>query len=238
MHDKKFIAFFCNNFFTNFQKKSILNFQLFYMGWKKCVFMYITSIDTNQYNVSMGKNNFWKRLGQKILDQVPEHVVKDGKKSKEHWDKFRNVTSNPMWNRGITGVTAVVTQPAIDYYNHRVDDETRTVSRNRTFSKIVAGTLVGMFVVRGPVYKLVEKMTNPFGKTKFSKALLPKKLTADMLKNVNDIKNYRSALSMFIALLVMCYTNFKLDAPLTNYFTNRLNERSKLNIKGEEAKSV
>ena len=67
--------------------------------------------------------------------------------------------SNPAKNRLIMGATALLTQPAIDYYNHRVDDETRTVSRNRTIAKILAGTTVGI-AVRGSCYKLVEKMTN------------------------------------------------------------------------------
>jgi hypothetical protein len=124
------------------------------------------------------------------------------------------------------GATALLTQPTIDYYNHRVDDETRTVSRNRTVAKIVAGTLVGMFVVRGPVYKLVEKMTNVKGTGKWSKALIPNEILQEISGNETYLKNYRSTLSMVIALVAMSITNFVLDAPLTIFFTNLLNEKS------------
>lgn len=199
--------------------------------------MNITSIDTNRYNVSM-QGNWWKKVGQKVLDRIPERAVKDGgKNSKDKWDKIRYILADPMWNRGIVGATALITQPAIDYYNHRVDDETRTVSRNRTIAKIIAGTLVGMFVVRGPVYQLVRKMTRPFGLSKFSTLLLPKKYKLDLMSNPNKLENYRKALSMLLALVAMSYTNFKLDAPLTNYLTNRLNEKSKVKSAREEVKN-
>lgn len=179
-------------------------------------------------NISMqGKNPNWiKRAGQKLFDMIPSHTSKEGKKSVQNWDKLTYITSDPMWNRGIMGATAILSQPAIDYYNHRVDDETRTVSRNRTISKIIAGTLVGMFVVRGPVYKMVEKMTNIHGNSKYSKWLIPKDYIKELAKNTTHLKNYRSTLAMMIALGAMCITNFVLDAPLTIIFTNLLNEKS------------
>ena len=190
--------------------------------------MYINSVNNNDYNVSMqGKYPKWlRRVGQWFLDKSPSHTSKESEKSVENWNKWTYVTSDPMWNRGIMGATALLTQPTIDYYNHRVDDETRTVSRNRTIAKIVAGTLVGMFVVRGPVYKLVEKMTNPFGKGKYSKALIPKKYLEELAKNETYLKNHRATLAMTLALIAMCVTNFVLDAPLTIFFTNLLNEKS------------
>jgi len=127
------------------------------------------------------------------------------------------------------GATALLTQPTIDYYNHRVDDETRTVSKNRTIAKIVAGTLVGMFVVRGPIHKIVKKMTNPLGNGKYSKALLPVKYLEELAKNETYLKNYRATLAMILALCAMSITNFILDAPLTIFFTNLLNEKSGVN---------
>lgn len=199
--------------------------------------MYINSVNNNDYNVSMqGKYPKWlRRAGQWLLDKSPSHTSKESEKSIENWNKWTYVTSDPMWNRGIMGVTALLTQPTIDYYNHRVDDETRTVSRNRTIAKIVAGTLVGMFVVRGPVYKLVEKMTNPLGKGKYSKALIPKKYIEELAKNETYLKNHRATLAMALALGVMCVTNFVLDAPLTIFFTNLLNEKSGI-INNSESK--
>ena len=147
-----------------------------------------------------------------------------------------------MWNRGIMGATALISQPTIDYYNHRVDDETRTVSRNRTIAKIIAGSLVGMFVVRGPVRNLVKRMTNPFGNSKLSKLLIPKKYIQELMQNKDYLENYRDALSMLLALIAMCYTNFKLDAPFTNYLTNKFNQKSsnksKIKEENNEAKFV
>lgn len=185
----------------------------------------------NNYNISMyGKNpNWFKRVEQKILDKIPSHTSKESKKSVKNWDKTTHWTSHPMWNRGIMGATALLTQPTIDYYNHRVDDETRTVSKNRTIAKIVAGTLVGMFVVRGPIHKIVKKMTNPLGNGKYSKALLPVKYLEELAKNETYLKNYRATLAMILALCAMSITNFILDAPLTIFFTNLLNEKSGVN---------
>ena len=193
--------------------------------------MNIDSVNYN-YNVSMqGKTLNWckkqcKRAGQWFLDMSPSHTTNDTGNSPDKWNKITNICSNPMWNRGIMGVTALATQPAIDYYNHRVDDETRTVSRNRTISKIVAGTLVGMFVVRGPIYKAVEKMTDLKGTKSYSKALLPKAFLKEMAEHENYVKNYRSAIAMALALVAMSITNFVLDAPLTTFFTNYLNKKS------------
>lgn len=195
--------------------------------------MNITPVSNNN-NISMqGKNNpNWfkrqiRRVGQKLLDMSPSHTSKDERDTVSRWTKINNWVSHPMWNRGIMGATALLTQPTIDYYNHRVDDETRTVSRNRTIAKIIAGTLVGMFVVRGPVHKVVKKMTDVNGKKIYSKWLLPKKYIKRLKENKDELTNYRSTLAMLMALIGMCYTNFALDAPLTTILTNLLNKKSK-----------
>ena len=117
---------------------------------------------------------------------------------------------------------------AIDYYNHRVDEETRTVSRNRTIAKILAGTAVGA-LVRGSCFKLIEKTTDIKSKKKFGKSLLPadKDLLKEFSKFAEKLSNYRNALSTFAAIVVMCFTNFLLDAPLTAILTNKFNAKSK-----------
>ena len=194
--------------------------------------MNITPVNSN--NVSMqgnNKNPNWfkrqiRRVGQKLLDMSPSHTSKDNRETIKKWDKTKDWVSHPMWNRGIMGVTALLTQPSIDYYNHRVDDETRTVSRNRTIAKIIAGTLVGMFVVRGPVHKIVEKMTDISGSKKYSKWLLPKMFIQQLKNNKGALNNYKYTLAMLMALLAMCITNFVLDAPLTILLTNIFNEKS------------
>lgn len=198
--------------------------------------MNISPVSNN--NVSMqGKNSpNWlkrqiRRVGQKILDMSPSHTSKDDRSTRKKWDRTKDWVSHPMWNRGIMGATALLTQPTIDYYNHRVDDETRTVSRNRTIAKIIAGTLVGMFVVRGPVHKVVEKMTDLNGKKKYSLWLVPKDFINMLRKDESALKNYRSTLAMLLALFGMCYTNFALDAPLTTILTNIFNKKSGINNK-------
>ena len=97
---------------------------------------------------------------------------------------------------------------------------------DRIMHKIIAGTGVGMFVVRGPIYKAIVNMTNVNGKSRLSKALLPKSHLLEITKNEKFLKNYRSALSMSIALLAMSVTNFVLDAPLTVCLTNMFNDKT------------
>lgn len=189
----------------------------------------------NSYNVSM-HGNWWRKPVQRIFNALPEYTQKESEKSVDSWNKFNKLISDPMTNRGIIGATAVITQPVIDYYNHKVDEETRVVSRNRTLAKIAAGTLVGMFVVRGPIYKMVEKMTDVSGTSKFSTALLPKAFINEMQTYVKRLHNYRSAVSMGLALAAMTITNFALDAPLTKIFTNHLNKRC--GIKTPESKDA
>ena len=68
-------------------------------------------------------------------------------------------------------------------------------------------------------------MTNIESKTKTAKALLPKRFLGEIAKNEKFLKNYRSALSSGLAILAMCVTNFVLDAPLTVFLTNKLNDK-------------
>ena len=188
--------------------------------------MYVQNI-TNNIAFQGGSGDLWKRVVQWLLDTTPEITLKEGKKAGATAKKLESEISKPHVNRLIMGTTAMVTQPFIDYHNHNVDEETRSVARNRTIAKIIAGTGVGIGV-RKLCYDATQKMTDINGVKKYSKALLPEK---SFLKNfVNTEKklgNYRNALSTAIAILVMCFaTNFLLDAPLTTYFTNRLNERT------------
>ena len=193
-------------------------------------------------NIQPGQNNnismqgkrwerFTDKIMQKTLDLFPEHTAKESARKLEKWNNFDNWVSRPDINRGVMGATALVTQPFIDASNHKVDEETRKVSICRTIAKIIAGTGVGMFVVRGPLYKAITSMTNINGKSKYSKKLIPKIFLQEMSNNEKFLKNYRSALSMSIALGAMCVTNFVLDAPLTialtNLFKDKVSEKSK-----------
>lgn len=186
----------------------------------------------NSVSMQGNQNNFWnsikRRVVQKAIDAVPQHTVKDSAKKIEAWEKIDGFMSRPAENRGIMGATALLTQPAIDSHNHKVDEETRRVSRNRTIAKILAGTGVGMLVVRGPIYRGILAMTDINGNSKFSKALIPKKYLKEISENPKFLKNYRSALAMAIALEAMCVTNFALDAPFTAWLTNWLNEETEV----------
>ena len=192
----------------------------------------------NNYNVSMqGKGRppklpgddalgrLRKKIEQKIIDLLPEKTFKDGEKRLDCYDKCGSIIARPDANRLIMGVTALATQPAIDYYNHRVDEETRTVSRNRTLAKIIACMSVGI-MVRGTCFQMVNKMTNLSGVKKLSKALIPKEFINTFKTYPDKLANYKNALSTIMALGIMTITNFVLDAPLTVFFTNRFNERT------------
>ena len=190
--------------------------------------MNIQPIQYNSVSMQGKKDGSWSRLkrrvAQKIIDTLPSHTQKESARKREEWNKFDNWISKPAQNRAIMGLTAIITQPAIDYNNPKVDNETRTVSRNRTIAKIIAGTCVGI-LVRGSAYEAVTNMTNIESKTKTAKALLPKRFLGEIAKNEKFLKNYRSALSSGLAILAMCVTNFVLDAPLTVFLTNKLNDK-------------
>ena len=179
------------------------------------------------------KSNYWnsfknyiKRAKQFAFDTLPNATFNDNGKKDEFVKKIDDRISRPAENRAIMGATALVTQPTIDYYNHRVDDDTRTVSRNRTIAKVLIGTCVGI-PVRGISYNIIEKMTQLDGTNKYSRKLLPEKHLSSLIQNPQHMKNYRSALATATALFVMCFTNFLIDAPLTAMLTNKLNEKTK-----------
>ncbi len=182
-------------------------------------------------------SSFKNSIKQRVIDAVPVSTIKDGTKRVEKWKYFDEKMSKPAENRFIMGATAMVTQPVIDYNNHKVDQETRRVSRNRTIAKILAGTGVGM-IVRGSCYSLVKKMTDVNGKSKYSQALLPTEFLKDLTKDAKLLKNYRSALSTAVAILAMCFTNFAIDAPLTVYLTNKFNDKTASNPADSKKKAV
>ena len=203
--------------------------------------MYILPVTNSSYspNFSGGakSKNIFNRALEKIIDAVPDTELKDNPSKREIKRKIDETLSKPAQNRLIMGITALLTQPWIDYFNHRVDEDTRKVARNRTIAKIIAGTAVGM-VVRGSCYKLVEKMTDIGGKGKNSMRLVPKKYLGEFIHDAHKLKNYRNALSTIVAITAMCFTNFLIDAPLTRYLTNKFNAKTEakksMNQKAEE----
>ena len=188
-----------------------------------------------------GKPNIsWTNLKnsvmQKIIDVVPEHTQKESAKRLERWNKIDNWVSKPAQNRFIMGATALMTQPFIDYNNKKVDEETRKMAFFNRLAVILAGTTVGMFIVRGPIHTLTEKMTNLKGNSRFSKALLPKKYLKEITENEKFLKNYRVALSTSLAVSSCAVTNFLLDAPLTIYLTNSFKDKFVDKVTKQEVK--
>jgi len=117
--------------------------------------------------------------------------------------------ASPAVNRLILGVAALLIQPMIDYHNHKVDQETRKVSACRTAAKIIAGTSVGM-IVREFCYRVSKN---------------PKLLPPGLNLPPDKIANYQIALATFMALGMMVFTNFLLDAPLTTYLSNKFTDK-------------
>ena len=183
-------------------------------------------IQPNQNNINMyGRQpdpNLWKYLKQKVFEAIPDVEFKNNGNTREKLEKYNQVLARPVENRLVVAGTALLTQPVIDYCNHRVDKETREVSACRTIAKIIAGTLVGI-IVRGGSYKLVQKMTNINGSGKYSKAMLPNSNIKFNTKE--ELDNYRNAASTILAITAMCVTNFIGDAPLTLWLTNVFNNK-------------
>ncbi len=124
-------------------------------------------------------------------------------------------------NRLILGASALLSQPFIDASNKDVDKETRRYSICRTIAKIIAGTVTG-YSIRKLCIKSIDAFTKlpsevkPDAKFKnLRQFLLPTiKCTAD------ELSQYKNALGTLLALGVMVFTNFLIDAPLTKYLTN------------------
>lgn len=158
--------------------------------------------------------NFYDIFLKKLPNKELNNAVK--------YNKLGHTLASPHWNRLALGIAAISTQPAIDYFNPRVDRDTATSSALRTLAKIIVCTTVG-FAVRGGTYKLVEKYAHAFpkeGSTIFTpkEILNEKNITTKMEK----LKLHKNALSTVSALCVMIFTNIFLDAPLTTIAANKL----------------
>lgn len=147
---------------------------------------------------------------------------------------------NSAWQRLVAGVTGLFLQPGFDWNNKRVDESTRKISTARTIAKIVVGTATGV-----GIRALCILGANNFTKNNATEAELAKKAQAKgktykpktIFKNweqcllskeaiekgtYREIKKYRGAIGTFVALMVMFFTNFLIDAPLTTYLTNKI----------------
>ncbi len=142
--------------------------------------------------------------------------------------------------RLMLGVTALFTQPFIDLNNKRVNEDTRLMSFSRTLAKIIVGTTVGV-LVRKECIKFAHKYTKMISIDKVAGvgkyAVAAEKdsiLSPKYVRTYNPIyhDNYVNAIGTFAGIGVSLVTNFLIDAPLTQIFTNKCYKY--LKNKGEE----
>lgn len=193
-----------------------------------------TSIVQNRVCQSITGMNVRRRL----FDLIPNMTLKGGSKI-NNWGV---ILSRPDVNRGIMGVTALLTQPYIDYHNHKVDNETATVSTCRTIGKIIAGTTVGC-AVRSACYYLVDACTSTSPRAPGWKRWLmptPKEERYIRSRNIDWFKNYKNTLATILGLSAMLITNVALDVPLTTFITNKLlkHVKNKNNNTGENTNPI
>lgn len=156
----------------------------------------------------------------------------------EKFNKIGHALASPHWNRLALGCAAICSQPMWDYFNPKVDNDTAKASAIRTGSKIVVCTSVG-FTIRGLAHKIVKKLANGTPE-EGSTLLTPKEILSETNIAVRNskLKLHRNAFSTLLALSVMMFTNFLIDAPLTTLVANKILKKSNMNNKSEGNKNV
>jgi len=145
--------------------------------------------------------------------------------------------------RVVQGATAIVMQPLIDARNKRVDEETRKVSIARTCAKIIAGTLTG-FAIRYACIKGIRAMAKPFSKVAAEPSAFKKRFQtfltpSELVEGDKDaLDQYVNAMGTIWSLVIMLFTNFLIDAPLTRFLTNKFNDMRKAHENKQEKEVV
>lgn len=147
-----------------------------------------------------------KNLGRRAYNAIPNFKPIADEDMIRRIAKFGRKCSSAE-QRLILGATAIVMQPAIDAHNKNVDEKTRKVSVARTIGKVIAGTLTGYLIRKGCIKAMDLKMFKPSNAAKVSK---------------DAYDQYKNAMGTIVALVVMAFTNFIIDAPLTKFITNLL----------------
>lgn len=160
---------------------------------------------------------------QGIANVIPKLTVK-GEKANKAISWIGEQISSPE-NRLILGVSALMSQPFIDLYNKKVDEDTRKVSAARTVAKIIAGTLTGVLIRSGCIHAIDAFTKYPSQITPDMKFKKLRSLFAPSEGLLNDLSYYKKSLGTIISLFVMVFTNFLIDAPLTKYLTNKFVDR-------------
>lgn len=162
--------------------------------------------------------NLYNSVQQKVLDKLPNIECTSSKATKFFKSTGENISSAEQ--RLILGASALMSQPFIDAHNRNVDEKTRKVSVARTIAKIIAGTTTGFIIRKGCIVG-IKALSQPISKG------IKKYRTFFTPNNVKDVNTdafmqYRNAMGTIVALVVMMFTNFAIDAPLTKFLTNKL----------------
>jgi len=140
-------------------------------------------------------------------------------------------------NRLILGASALMTQPFIDASNKEVDAETRRYSICRTVAKVIAGTVTGYAIRKGCI-KSIDAFTKL--PTEIKPDMKFKKLRSCLLPSIkhtaDELAQYKNALGTLMALGVMVFTNFLIDAPLTKFLTNVFTGKTKKEAENAQSK--
>lgn len=171
---------------------------------------------------------------QGIANVVPKMTVKSEKANKViGW--IGEKVSSPQ-NRLILGVSALMSQPFIDLHNRKVDEDTRKVSAARTVAKIIAGTTTGVLIRSGCIHAIDAFTKYPSQITPDMKFKKLRSLFAPSEGLLDNLSQYKKSLGTIISLLVMVFTNFLIDAPLTKFLTNKFVDR--INEKKQQVNSL
>lgn len=180
-------------------------------------------IQTSSPSFQGGISGTSRTLRQRVMSTIPNMELSGN----VGWISKAGEKISSAEQRLILGASALMSQPFIDAHNKNVDEKTRKVSVARTIAKIIAGTATG-FAIRKGCIKAIKAMSHPHGPNvpKWKSFFTPKDISKT---NTDAFAQYRNAMGTVVALVVMMFTNFLIDAPLTKFLTNKL-------IKKEEDK--
>lgn len=179
--------------------------------------MKISGSDTTAYTPSYtGVSSTLNKVQQRGFDILPNVTCGEGRVTNVIKKAGEKISSAEQ--RLILGASALMSQPFIDAKNKNVDEKTRKVSVARTIAKIVAGTFTG-FVIRKACIKSIKALSHipQKGVPKWKSILTPEGITDN---KTDAFSQYRNAVGTIVALVVMLFTNFLIDAPLTKFLTN------------------
>ena len=154
-----------------------------------------------------------------LVSHAPTMTI-SGERANKAINWIGKTISSPE-NRFILGATALMSQPFIDLHNRKVDEETRKVSAARTVAKIIAGTFTGVLIRSGCIHAVnaFTKLPHEIKPNMKFKAL--RSLFTPSEKLCQNLNDYKNAMGTIFATVVMMFTNFLIDAPLTKFLTNK-----------------